>query len=85
MDAGEDGTIWELGNSIFEGPKTSSIQLLSTAEYYTNLLDIVDDKSDAGYNTSLTDYWGRALSFQLVNASDGGPGMSLNQKLDCLY
>jgi lysophospholipase len=33
----------------------------------------VDDKGDAGFDTSLTDLWGRALSFQLINATNGGP------------
>lgn len=50
--------------------------MLSTAQYYTNLVETVDDKRDAigGFETSLTDYWARALSFQFVNATDGGPG-----------
>lgn len=71
-----DGSIWQFGNSILVGPKTGGIQLLSTAEYYQNLLSTVSDKADApgNFNTSLTDYWARALSFQLVNATDGGPG-----------
>ena len=49
---------------------------MNTAQYYGNLVDTVRDKADApgGFDTSLTDYWGRALSFQFVNASDGGPG-----------
>jgi lysophospholipase len=51
------------------GPAT-----LSVREYYQQLQDAVDAKFDAGYNTTITDYWGRSLSYQLVNASDGGPG-----------
>ncbi|KAK5952725.1 Lysophospholipase 1 [Knufia fluminis] len=68
-----DPTVWEFGNSILEGPPTGGIQILNTAEYYSNLLDQVEGKRDAGYDASLTDYWGRALSYQLVNASNGGP------------
>lgn len=83
------GTIWELENSIFKGPATGRFQLLDSARYFDNVYDAVNGKSDAGYNTSVTDYWlvlirmklqlftklnrGRALSFQLVNASEGGP------------
>ncbi|KAH8201981.1 hypothetical protein TruAng_003824 [Truncatella angustata] len=47
---------------------------LSLSQYYRQLYQDVTDKADAGYNTTITDYWGRALSYQLVNASDGGPG-----------
>lgn len=48
---------------------------LSVISYYRQLFDDVDGKSNAGFNTTITDYWGRALSYQLVDPSDGGPGM----------
>ncbi|KAG8533168.1 Lysophospholipase 1 [Bacidia gigantensis] len=67
------GSVWEFGNSIFKGPDKGSIQLLDSAQYYDNVADTVDDKKNAGFNTSVTDYWSRALSFQLVNVTDGGP------------
>ena len=67
------GNVWQLGNSIFQGPDTGGIQLLDSAGYYATILDNTHDKSDAGFNLTITDYWGRALSFQLVNATDGGP------------
>ena len=69
-------SVWEFENSIFEGPATSSLQVFSSAEYFANIEGDVSDKSNAGYNTSITDYWGRALSYQLVNASDGGSGFT---------
>lgn len=69
----EISSVWEFGNSIFKGPDTSKIQIFSTAQYFDNIYDTVTDKSRAGFNTSVTDYWGRALSYQLVNASGGGP------------
>ncbi|KJR81369.1 lysophospholipase [Sporothrix schenckii 1099-18] len=46
--------------------------ILSTAEYWTDVAHQVAAKADAGYETSLTDYWGRALSYQLINTPDGG-------------
>ena len=67
------GSVWEFENSIFEGPATSSFQIFDPAHYFDNIYNDVGDKHDAGFNTSVTDYWGRALSYQLVNASDGGP------------
>lgn len=37
------------------------------------------DKGDAfNFETSITDFWGRALSYQLVNASQGGPGVTFS-------
>ncbi|KAL9599093.1 MAG: hypothetical protein Q9219_004051 [cf. Caloplaca sp. 3 TL-2023] len=67
-------TVWDFDQSIFEGPDQGSIQLLDTADYFQTIEDQVSDKADAGFNRSVTDYWGRALSFQLINATDGGPG-----------
>lgn len=46
---------------------------MDTLQYLDNIKDAVDSKVDAGFNTSLTDYWGRGLSFQFINATDGGP------------
>lgn len=64
---------WHLGNSIAEGPATGGLQVFNTAQYYNSLYDDVNGKAKAGFNTSITDYWGRGLSFQLVNATKGGP------------
>ena len=64
---------WQLQNSIFEGPSVGSFQLLDSVEYYDEVYEAVDGKDDAGFPVSVTDYWGRTLSYQLVNASDGGP------------
>lgn len=50
---------------------------LSITKYYRQLFDDVDGKKNAGFNTTITDYWGRALSYQLVDPSDGGPGMMI--------
>ncbi len=66
-------SVWKFGNSIFQGPAMGGIQTFSTAQYFDNINNEVGKKSDAGFETSITDYWGRALSYQLVNASDGGP------------
>ncbi|CAK7267899.1 Lysophospholipase 1 [Sporothrix epigloea] len=46
--------------------------LFRTAEYWTDVAKQVAVKEHAGYETSLTDYWGRALSYQLINAPAGG-------------
>lgn len=70
---GSDGSaVWDFDNSIFEGPK-EGIKIVSTVTYWNDVRDAVTSKSDAGFQTSVTDYWGRALSYQLINATDGGP------------
>ncbi|MCJ1399650.1 Lysophospholipase 1 [Xylographa trunciseda] len=65
-------SVWEFQNSIFEGPATGGLQVLDSTKYYDTIYNDVQGKT-VHYDTSITDYWGRALSFQLVNATDGGP------------
>jgi lysophospholipase len=67
--------LWQLDNSIVQGPPQDD-KVLSAARYWQDLLDTVTAKADAGFNTSITDYWGRGLSFQLISAVDGGPCMA---------
>lgn len=76
--ADNSGSLWQLGNSIFEGPDSGGIQLFDSVGYYSSLEDAVSGKEDAGFNTTITDYWGRALSYQLVNATDGGPAYTFS-------
>ncbi|KAI7469563.1 lysophospholipase Plb2 [Hortaea werneckii] len=71
--ADDSGSLWQLGNSIFEGPERDGIQLFDSVGYYASLVNTVDNKDDAGFMVTITDYWGRALSYQLVNATNGGP------------
>ena len=73
--------IWDFSNSILKGP-SQGLPLLSTVEYYRQLYDVVLGKENAGFNTSLTDYWGRALSYQLVNASQGGAAYTFSSVAD---
>lgn len=72
-DGYENSALWQFSNSIFEGPETSGLSILNMAEYWDNVYDQIVDKRDAGYEISITDTWGRALSYQLINAVDGGP------------
>ncbi|KAL2845253.1 lysophospholipase catalytic domain-containing protein [Aspergillus pseudoustus] len=70
--------VWDLRNSILEGPDHKHLQLLHTASYWDDIVDAVHSKRDKGFNTSLTDYWGRALSYQFINASEGGPAYTFS-------
>lgn len=75
---GGGSSLWQFQNSIFEGPSTGSIQILDSIGYYDSIKDSVDGKNDAGFDTTFTDYWGRALSYQLINASQGGPDFTFS-------
>ncbi|KAJ4167409.1 Lysophospholipase 1 [Fusarium falciforme] len=66
-------SLWQLDESIIEGPAG-----IPVTRYYRELYDDVKSKEDAGYNKTITDYWGRALSYQLVNATDGGPAYTFS-------
>ncbi|GFF43799.1 lysophospholipase 2 [Aspergillus udagawae] len=59
----DNGSVWQFQDSIFSGPTQSTEWGISTAKYYSQLLSAVGGKSDAG---------GRSLSYQLINASEGG-------------
>ncbi|KAK9237399.1 lysophospholipase catalytic domain-containing protein [Lipomyces kononenkoae] len=67
-----DTVVWDLSNSLL-APKGANV----TAEndYYNLVADQVSGKGDAGFQVSLTDYWGRLLSQQLFNYSGGGVGL----------
>lgn len=56
-----DSGIWNLDDLIFN---PSGINVFKTAEYYGELSNALDAKQDAGYSISITDVWGRALSYQ---------------------
>lgn len=51
---------------------------MGIVSYYGTLLDELDKKKEAGFNRSITDLWGRMLSFQLVKAKHGGPSFTFS-------
>lgn len=77
-DGVEGSPLYQFSNSIFKGPKERGISVLDTATYWGDILSQVKEKRSAGYNTSLTDFWGRALSYQLINAPNGGPSYTFS-------
>ncbi|KAI1209692.1 lysophospholipase catalytic domain-containing protein [Annulohypoxylon truncatum] len=81
-DGYQGSALWQFSNSIFQGPKSRGISIVNTVEYWDDILDQVDDKRNAGYDVSITDYWGRALSVQLINATDGGPAYTFSSIAD---
>ena len=73
----DDPTIWQFDESILDGPEQYSL-----LAYYQDVFDTVENKEEAGYETTITDYWARMLSYQLVNATDGGPGYTFSSIAD---
>ncbi|PRT55002.1 Lysophospholipase 1 [Wickerhamiella sorbophila] len=61
--------VWKLSKSIFA---PGGINVFKTLGYWDDIIDDVEAKGDAGWNTSLTDLWGRGLSYQFFNFSHGG-------------
>jgi len=54
-------TIWNLENSIFA---SGGWDVFSTFGQWDAINDAISAKEKAGFNTSITDIWGRALSYQ---------------------
>ncbi|KAI1465539.1 lysophospholipase catalytic domain-containing protein [Daldinia caldariorum] len=81
-DGYEGSNLWQFSNNIFTGPKGKGISVFNTVGYWDDVKDQVDAKRDAGYDASITDYWGRALSYQLINAPDGGPAYTFSSIAD---
>ena len=73
LQADTSGSVYEFGQSIFQGPAMSGTSIVNTATYYTDINGQVYSKADAGFDITLTDFWARALSFQMINALEGGP------------
>lgn len=57
----DNNTVWNLEHSIVNYGGWNPIKAI---DYYTDLWDDVSAKEDAGFEISLTDTWGRALSHQ---------------------
>ncbi|KAF1911095.1 lysophospholipase catalytic domain-containing protein [Ampelomyces quisqualis] len=72
--------VWQFQNSLLKGPPRSGSQMLHTAKYLKHLAETVSAKAGAkgNFETSLTDYYGRGLSFQLINAHHGGPAYTFS-------
>lgn len=67
--------VWDLEHSIFN---PGGANIFKSGKYWDELVDAVKAKQKAGFNTSLTDLWGRALSYQFINLTEGGPALSFS-------
>lgn len=62
--------VWDLENPIYA---PAGLDLITGAEYWSSWIQDVDEKCNAGFETSLIDLWGRALlQFLLPELNDHG-------------
>ncbi|KAF3480878.1 lysophospholipase Plb2 [Arthroderma uncinatum] len=73
LQKGGDSSLWQFSRSILQGPTDGGVKIVDTVQYYKEMIKEITRKKEAGFATSLTDLWGRALSYQLINAPQGGP------------
>lgn len=74
-----DSKLWELKNNILN---PGGLNIFKTFGYWDTIIDDVEAKQDAGWNVSLTDLWGRGLSYQFINATEGGEGYAYSRIRD---
>ena len=74
-------TISELEENLWDQSIQDSLldpEFLLVADAYFQIVVEVEDKSKAGYNTTLIDVYGRLLGYQLLKGSDGGVSITLS-------
>ncbi|GMM33242.1 lysophospholipase [Saccharomycopsis crataegensis] len=59
-----NGSIWDLSHAIYN---PGGVNLFKTASVFDSMADDIEAKEDAGFNTSITDIWARALSHQFFD------------------
>lgn len=55
-----EDSIWDLDDSIIS---PGGLNIIKTAQRWVHISDAIDAKRNVGFETSLTDVWGRALSY----------------------
>ncbi|VUG19152.1 PLB1 [Brettanomyces bruxellensis] len=79
-NAGKDDAIWDLDHSIIS---PGGINIFKTGYYWYDINEDLDAKKEAGFNISLTDPWGRGLSYQFFpGLKDKGASMTFSSLRD---
>ncbi|KAM3074074.1 Lysophospholipase 1 [Clarireedia jacksonii] len=65
----ESDPLWQFDYALWEGPDLGATGTSNGEAYFSQLIAQVQAKVDAGFNTSITDVWGRALAYQLFEIS----------------
>ncbi|KAH7371932.1 lysophospholipase-like protein [Pyrenochaeta sp. MPI-SDFR-AT-0127] len=61
--------LWQFNSPLWEGPDLGFTGTSNGEKYFSQIIGQVQSKIDAGFNTSITDIWGRALAYQLFDTS----------------
>jgi lysophospholipase len=78
--SGQDNAIWDLEHTIIT---PGGINIVKNAEYWNTLDKEISQKRDAGFNVSMTDPWGRGLSYQnFPGLEDQGASMTFTSLRD---
>ncbi|KAH3678930.1 hypothetical protein WICPIJ_008770 [Wickerhamomyces pijperi] len=67
--ANNNNGVWDLNHSILD---SGGLNIFSTLGRFIEIDHAVDAKKAAGFNTSITDIWGRALSYQFFGSDFDG-------------
>ncbi|CCF55957.1 hypothetical protein KAFR_0A05220 [Kazachstania africana CBS 2517] len=65
----KDNSIWDLDDSIVS---PGGFNIFKSAKRWDHISNAVEAKQDAGFDTSLTDVWGRALSYAFFPSLERG-------------
>lgn len=75
QDLQQSSDVWKLDEPIYS---PDGIDILGDAVYYNQIAKDVRAKHNAGFKTTFTDVWGRALSQQFIGLKDGGPALEFS-------
>lgn len=65
----QNSDLWDISHNLVN---PGGINVFKTFGYWDDIIDAVKAKQRAGWNCSLTDLWGRGLSYQMFNGTEGG-------------
>jgi lysophospholipase len=71
QSARKKSNLWEFQRNIIEGPE-DGVWGIGSIQYLEHIHKQIKEKKEAGWETSLTDYWGRGQAYQYFNDSDAG-------------
>ncbi|KAG4428896.1 hypothetical protein IFR05_015625 [Cadophora sp. M221] len=69
VSANRANPLWQFQYVIWDGPDLGATGTSNAEAYFNALLNQVQAKENAGFNTSMTDLCGRTIAYQLLNTS----------------
>ncbi|QDS77383.1 hypothetical protein FKW77_005868 [Venturia effusa] len=72
-------------SSLFIPSENGSLSRSNLFGTYDRIAEDINDKAQAGFPPTITDLWGRLLSYQLLQGADGGVAVRLSQAPETDY